>query len=296
MLVSDVVSLVQCNCSLQNKDSDLLDIGTSKLIKFGGPVQTLVVLNIPCNDNISNFCRSWGPARINVCWSFSNFAAQGSRTGTFVEDYNWSLPKIFPFYGWSKMKRIIYIHVAPCGPGMMRSSRKWSLVWFILNSFMSKYIWLQLVAYLRRIYIRIFLTWHSATGFLKKYWTLFWGAMKVDFHESRWLFYVPADEVGRGHRNGDPPPVRASIVLARFLAIIWKSNHSMPQTPDIFSLADAAWIHPKYPRFCILPPEFGVNIDIHKHENCEVLFPNRNKSPKEMSGNSRLIANTWETC
>ena len=37
----------------------------------------------------------------------------------------------------------------------------------------------------------------------------------------------------------------------------------MPQTPDIFSLAEAAWKHHKYPYFCILPLEFGVNIDIH---------------------------------
>ena len=41
----------------------------------------------------------------------------------------------------------------------------------------------------------------------------------------------------------------------------------MPQTPDIFPLADVAWKHPKYPWFCILPLEFGVNRDIHKHEN-----------------------------
>ena len=63
---------------------------------------------------------------------------------------------------------------------------------------------------------------------------------------------------------------------------------SLPHSPDIFSLADAAWKHPKYPCFCTLPLEFGVNIDIHKHENSEVLCSNRNKSPKEMSGNSRF--------
>ena len=63
----------------------------------------------------------------------------------------------------------------------------------------------------------------------------------------------------------------------------------MPQTPDIFSLADAAWKHPKYPCICILPPEFGVNIYIHKHENSEVLCSTRNKTPYEMSGNSRLL-------
>ena len=61
----------------------------------------------------------------------------------------------------------------------------------------------------------------------------------------------------------------------------------MTQTPDIFSLADAAWKHPKYPCFWILPLEFGVDINIHKHENSEVLCSNRNKSSKEMSGNSR---------
>ena len=37
--------------------------------------------------------------------------------------------------------------------------------------------------------------------------------------------------------------------------------------PIYISLADAAWKHPKYPRFNILPLEFGINIDIHKHEH-----------------------------
>ena len=37
------------------------------------------------------------------------------------------------------------------------------------------------------------------------------------------------------------------------------------QTPDKFSLADAAWKHPKYPCFSLLPLEFGVNNDIHKY-------------------------------
>ena len=60
------------------------------------------------------------------------------------------------------------------------------------------------------------------------------------------------------------------------------------QTQDIFSLTDAAWKHPKSPCFCILPPEFEVNNEIHKHENSEVIYSNRNKSPKAMSGNSRL--------
>ena len=60
-----------------------------------------------------------------------------------------------------------------------------------------------------------------------------------------------------------------------------------------FSLVDAAWKHPKYPCFYILPLEFVVNIDIniHKHENSEVLCSNQNKSQKEMSGKSRLQKN-----
>ena len=59
-------------------------------------------------------------------------------------------------------------------------------------------------------------------------------------------------------------------------------------TPDIFSLADTAWKHHKYPCFCILPLEFGVNIDMHKHEKGEVLCYNPNKSSKEMPGNPSL--------
>ena len=51
---------------------------------------------------------------------------------------------------------------------------------------------------------------------------------------------------------------------------------------------DAACKHPKYSCFCILPLELEVNIGIHKHENSEVLYSNRNKSQKEMSWNSRL--------
>ena len=77
-----------------------------------------------------------------------------------------------------------------------------------------------------------------------------------------------------------------------FVQIILDKPVSFPQTQDIFSLADAARKHSKYPYFCILPLEFGVNINIHKHENSEVLCSNRNKSPKEMSGNSRL-QKTW---
>ena len=43
---------------------------------------------------------------------------------------------------------------------------------------------------------------------------------------------------------------------------VWVPCLRMPQTPDIFSVADAAWKHPKYPCFCILSLEFVVNIDI----------------------------------
>ena len=46
--------------------------------------------------------------------------------------------------------------------------------------------------------------------------------------------------------------------------------------------------HHKYPCFCILPLEFGVNIYIRKYENSEVLCWNPYKFPKETSGNSRL--------
>ena len=38
----------------------------------------------------------------------------------------------------------------------------------------------------------------------------------------------------------------------------------------------------------MLQLEFEVKIHIHKHENSEVIYSNRNKSPKEMSENSRL--------
>ena len=51
----------------------------------------------------------------------------------------------------------------------------------------------------------------------------------------------------------------------------------MPQIPDIFSLVDAAWKHHKYPCFCILPPDFEINIDMHKHKNSEVVCSTRNK-------------------
>ena len=56
------------------------------------------------------------------------------------------------------------------------------------------------------------------------------------------------------------------------------------QTQDIFSQADAAWKHPNYPCFWILPLEFEVNIDMHKHENSEVIYSNRNKAPKKCLG------------
>ena len=68
-----------------------------------------------------------------------------------------------------------------------------------------------------------------------------------------------------------------------FRPVVW-----IPQTPDIISLSDAVCKYPKYPWFCILSLEFGVNIDIHKHKNSVVLCSNRNKSPKVMFGNSRL--------
>ena len=67
-----------------------------------------------------------------------------------------------------------------------------------------------------------------------------------------------------------------------------KASYRITQTQDIISLADAAWKHPKYPCICILPLEFEVNMDIHKHENSDVIYSNRNKFPKELSGNSRL--------
>ena len=59
--------------------------------------------------------------------------------------------------------------------------------------------------------------------------------------------------------------------------------------PQIYiSLVDATWKHPKYTCFQILPLEFGVNINIYKHENSEILYSNHNKSQTKMSGNSRL--------
>ena len=65
-------------------------------------------------------------------------------------------------------------------------------------------------------------------------------------------------------------------------------RNTITQTQDIFSLADAAWKHPKCPCFCILPLEFEFNIDIYKHKNSEVIYSNRNKSIRGMFGNSKL--------
>ena len=59
-------------------------------------------------------------------------------------------------------------------------------------------------------------------------------------------------------------------------------------TQIYISLVNAAWEHTKYTCLCISLLEFGVNIDIRKHENSEVLCSSRNKSPKEMSRNSSL--------
>ena len=62
---------------------------------------------------------------------------------------------------------------------------------------------------------------------------------------------------------------------------------AITQTSYIFSLADAVWNIPST-HVSVLPLEFGVNIDIHKHENSEVICSNANKSPKEIPGNFRL--------
>ena len=92
--------------------------------------------------------------------------------------------------------------------------------------------------------------------------------------------------------------IKISNVLLGSLFDKKDNNHSntrtgvdgmtITQTQDIFFLVDAAWKHPKYPCFCILPLGFEVNIDIHKHENSEFIYSNHNKSPTDMSGNSRL--------
>ena len=93
-----------------------------------------------------------------------------------------------------------------------------------------------------------------------------------------------------------PEPVVTYQWIGPTLVQIAIIHLSITQTQDIFSLADSAWKHPKYPCFCILPPEFEVNIDIHKHENSEVIYSNHNKFPKEMSGDSRLQKKPWKTC
>ena len=67
-------------------------------------------------------------------------------------------------------------------------------------------------------------------------------------------------------------------------------SNGMPQTPDIFSLVDAEWKHPKTPMFLHIAARVR-GLDIHKHENSEVLCSNRNKCSKEMSVNSRLQKN-----
>ena len=78
-------------------------------------------------------------------------------------------------------------------------------------------------------------------------------------------------------------------------AITWTNDDflSMPLTPDIFSLAEAAWKHHRYPCFCIFPLEFGVNIDIHKHGKSEVLCSNRYKSPDCKYMENILIDFIW---
>ena len=64
-----------------------------------------------------------------------------------------------------------------------------------------------------------------------------------------------------------PVPGKLHMVQKRHITQYFTSPmFQITQTQDIFSLADAAWKHPKYPCFCILPLEFEVNIDIHKHK------------------------------
>ena len=90
-------------------------------------------------------------------------------------------------------------------------------------------------------------------------------------------------------------PISMSVIggISHTSLSCWRFNrlfdeHQMTQTPDIFSLVDAAWKHTQYPCLCILPLEFGVNIHIRKHENSEVLCSNRSKSPREKSVHSRV--------
>ena len=105
-------------------------------------------------------------------------------------------------------------------------------------------------------------------------------------------------------------------IINTVLALLWWSESNFTLTHQgYFNGKEAViwllqsqcqWNNPKYPKpqvyfpwwtqhenipnthFCLLLLEFGVNIDIHKHENSQVLCWNRNKSQKEMSGNSRF--------
>ena len=91
--------------------------------------------------------------------------------------------------------------------------------------------------------------------------------------------------------------LKSHLYVSEYVEKFWKQLwwvalivfvYAFTQTQDIFSLADTAWKHHKNPCFCILPLDFEVNIAIHKHENSEGTYSNRNKSQKEISGNSRL--------
>ena len=57
-------------------------------------------------------------------------------------------------------------------------------------------------------------------------------------------------------------PISMSVIagISHTSLSCWRFNrlfdvHQMTQTPDIFSLVDAAWKHTQYPCFCILPLE-----------------------------------------
>ena len=81
---------------------------------------------------------------------------------------------------------------------------------------------------------------------------------------------------------------------ARPQLALWYFNYPNPR---YISLADAAWKHPKYPCCCILPREFEGNIDIHKHENSEVIYSNRNWLSLQhlVSWINHLPAACWST-
>ena len=99
------------------------------------------------------------------------------------------------------------------------------------------------------------------------------------------VFTVMSVKHTKYHKHIDEHPTTHSFgQITRSVSIL----DTITQTQDIFSLVDIAWKHPKYPCFCILPLEYEVNTDLHKHEYSEVIYSNRNKSPKGMSGNSRL--------